>query len=478
MPLEFTAVTEVPADAEVLGVPVYDDLTLPAGAGAELDTAFLRRCGFEGRPGQAQALPADDGTSVIALGVGRAGEVDAAALRKAGAALARQTTKVATAATTLLAAAVAGGELDGAAAAVVEGAALAAYRFAGARQKPPTHALRRLAVVGADSEAVRLGDVMARATLRARDWVNEPPRTMTPRRLAEIAGELARRGRLRVQVWDEKRIEAEGLGGLAGVAAGAAEPPRLIRLAYEPRRARARIALVGKGITFDSGGLSLKPPTGMMTMKDDMGGAAAVLAAVAAAGELRLDVAVVGWVAATENMPSGTAIHPGDVLVARNGVSIEVLNTDAEGRLVLADALSLAAEEDPDAIVDIATLTGAQVVALGKGVAGVMGTDPELVSRLVAAGAAVGEPLWELPLVNDYRKQIDSEVADIKNIGRAGEAGTIIAGLFLKEFVPGRSWAHLDIAGPSWSDGDEGFLTKGGTGWGARTLLELARAWQ
>ena len=215
-----------------------------------------------------------------------------------------------------------------------------------------------------------------------------------------------------------------------------------------------------------------------MTMKSDMGGAAAVIAATIACAQLQLPVRVVGWVAATENMPSGTAIHPGDVLIARNGTSIEVLNTDAEGRLVLADALlSLAAEEAPDAIVDVATLTGGQRVALGEGVAAVMGTDPALVRRVIAAGAAAGEPAWELPLVGAYRKQLDSEVADLRNVTTKPAASSIMAGLFLKEFTGGRPWAHLDIAAPAWSDGEDGWLTKGGTGWGARTLIELVRRW-
>ena len=475
MSLELTAPPEVPADAPVLGVPVYADLSVPDGSGAELDSGFLRRCGFEGKPGQSQAVPADDGSSIIALGVGEPGAVDADVLRRAGAALARAASQVEAAATTLAVAAVD----PEAVAAVVEGAALASYRYPGSTRKPPPSFLRSLAVVGADPDVVRLGEVRARATARARDWINEPAGTMTPARLGEAAVELAEAHGLSVEVWDEDRIAAERLGGLLAVAAGAAAPPRLIRLAHEPEGAEATIALVGKGITFDSGGLSLKPANSMMTMKDDMGGGAAVLSAVAAAGELGLGVRVVGWVAATENMPGGRAQRPGDVFVARNGVSVEVLNTDAEGRLVLADALSLAGEERPDAIVDVATLTGAQVVALGKGVAGVMGNDTALVARVAAAGAAVGEPVWELPLVEDYREQLDSEVADVKNIGKAGEAGTIIAGLFLQEFVPpGTPWAHLDIAGPAWSGEHKGWLRKGGTGWAARTLLELARRWE
>jgi leucyl aminopeptidase len=292
-----------------------------------------------------------------------------------------------------------------------------------------------------------------------------------------VATEAAAETGVTVDVWDVPRITAEHLGGLLGVAAGAAEPPRMLRLVHEPPAPSQTVALVGKGITFDSGGLSLKTAAGMMTMKSDMGGAAAVIAATIAAAQLDLPVRVVCWAAATENMPSGTAIHPGDVLVARNGTSVEVLNTDAEGRLVLADALSLAAEEEPDAIVDVATLTGAQRVALGEGVAAVMGTDEALVRRVIAAGSAAGEPTWELPLVQAYRKQLDSDVADLRNVAAKPAAGSIMAGLFLKEFTAGRRWAHLDIAAPSWADSDDGWLTKGGTGWGTRTLMELLRGW-
>jgi leucyl aminopeptidase len=470
---EFVVADHVPADAEILGVPVYADLSVPEGAGAELDRAFLARSGFEGRPGQAVAIAGDDGPTVVAVGVGPSDAVDGDALRRAGAALGRQAHHVAVLATTL-GLAVPDPALI---AAVVEGIGLGGYRFAGHKKAAPERPLRQVVLVGATEADVRRGAIGVQATSRARDWVNEPPRHMTPSRLAEIATDLAEASGLTVRVWDEDTITAEGLGGLAGVAAGSAEPPRLIRLAWEPPGATRTVALVGKGITFDSGGLSLKPAAGMMTMKDDMGGAAAVIAAVAAAADLGLAVRVVGWVATTENMPSGTAIHPGDVLVARNQTTIEVLNTDAEGRLVLADGLSLAVEEDPDVVVDIATLTGAQRVALGNGVAAVMGNDDDLVARIIAAGAAAGEPAWRLPLVAAYRRHLDSDVADIKNVAATPAAGTIMAGLFLQEFVGDASWAHLDIAAPAWSESDEGWLARGGTGWGTRTLIELIRGY-
>jgi leucyl aminopeptidase len=475
--IEFRSAWDFPDEMEVLGVPVFDDLGVPEAAGVDVDEVFLRRCGFEGRPGQAQAVPAEDGSSVVALGVGPRDKVTADVVRRAGAALARAAGHAATVATTLPSAGEGVPGLSGLGAAAVEGIGLAAYRFAGIKRSSPEVHLRTVTVIGVEEADVAAGAVAVEATNRARDWVNLPPRQMTPTRLGELAAEVAGPFGVTVDVWDAARIAAERLGGLAGVAAGSHEPARLIRMAWEPAGATATVALVGKGITFDSGGLSLKSPGSMMTMKSDMGGAAAVIAAVAGAASLGLPVRVVGWVAATENMPSGTAIHPGDVLVARNGTSIEVLNTDAEGRLVLADALSLAAEEKPDAIIDVATLTGAQRVALGDGVAAVMGNDDTVVERVIAAGSAAGEPYWRLPLVPAYRSKLDSEVADLKNVASAPAAGSIMAGLFLQEFVDGRPWAHLDIAAPSWAEGDEGWLVKGGTGWGARTLIQLLAAW-
>ena len=471
----FDAAPAVPAGVPVLGVPVYSDLSTPDGAGAEIDARFLTQRRFEGRPGQAQAVLADDGTTVLALGVGPRGAVPLDDLRKAAATLARQAGDADRVATTL---ALAATDPAAAAAAVVEGFALGAYRYAGAPRRVAANGrVARLTVVGVPAAEVRRGAVVARAVCRARDWVNRPPRDLTPRELARLASAAARAAGLSVEVWDEKRIAAEKLGGLLGVSAGADERPRLIRLQHLAGRRAPTVHLVGKGITFDSGGLSLKPPASMMTMKDDMGGAAAVICATLALAELKVPVNVVCWVAATENMPSGTAIHPGDVLRARNGKTIEVLNTDAEGRLVLADALSLAVEERPDAIIDVATLTGGQRVALGDKVAAVMGTDPGLIARVVAAGEAAGEPAWELPLYAPYRKQLDSDVADIKNVSAGGAASSIIAGLFLQEFAGEGPWAHLDIAAPAWSESEDGPVTKGATGFGTRLLVELVRNW-
>jgi leucyl aminopeptidase len=275
-------------------------------------------------------------------------------------------------------------------------------------------------------------------------------------------------------VLDEHQIEAERLGGLRGVSLGATNPARLVELRYEPAGATAFLALVGKGIVFDSGGLSIKPAAAMEEMKTDMSGAAAVFAAMKAIARLGLPIKVVGITPLTENMPGGGAVRPGDVLHTRNGKTIEVLNTDAEGRLVLADGLALAVEQGPDLVVDLATLTGACMIALGTKIAGLFGTD-EAVAQVAAAAAAAGERVWPMPMPADYRKMIDSEIADMKNTGDK-YGGAITAALLLKEFAGDGAWAHLDIAGPARSGDTDGYILKGGTGFGVRTIVELARA--
>lgn len=322
--------------------------------------------------------------------------------------------------------------------------------------------------------SVERARIIASATALARDLVNEPPSVMTPSRFTEVASEVANRTGLEIRIWDEVDAKRERLGGLLGVASGSAQPPRMLRLHYVPQQGETsrRVALVGKGITFDSGGLSLKSGDGMMSMKIDMSGAAAVLASMSVFAELNVGVEVYGYMALTENLPSGTAQKPGDVLTTRNGKTIEVLNTDAEGRLVLADALSLAVEDGNDTIVDIATLTGACVVALGDEIAGIMGTSDELVAEVRRAGDNVGEAFWHLPVPKVYKKHIESEIADMKNIGKPGKAGTLSAALLLEEFVGTTAWAHLDIAGTAYTETSEGYLTRGATGFGVRTFVE------
>jgi leucyl aminopeptidase len=475
MGLTCTLDAEAPADVAVLGVPVFSGGEVPAGAGAELDGHWLSERHFEAKPGETLALPADDGTTVIAVGMGARDDVTAETLRKGAAALVRAAWHSPAVATTLVAAAP---ELDGAAAvqAVVEGAALAAYRFTRYKGDPHPCLLETFTVVAegrAAESGLQRGNRVVAAVTMARDLVNEPAGAMTPSRLADVAAEAAAGGRLELTVWDEVDIASENLGGLEGVARGSDEPARLIRLAWEPPNPRARIALVGKGITFDSGGLSIKSAEGMETMKTDMSGAAAVLATMAALPDLAPDVAVLAIVPATENMPGGHATKPGDVLKARNGKTIEVLNTDAEGRLVLADGLSLAVEAGVDAIVDLATLTGACIVALGPKIAGLMGNHEAWIDQVRTAADRAGEKVWPLPLPQEYRRSIDSEIADVKNIGSDRYGGALTAGLFLREFVGDVPWAHLDIAGPARSGDDDGYVRKGGTGWGVRTLLEL-----
>ena len=476
MPIAVTAAREVPANAAVLAVPVFAGGETPTAA-VELDANFLAARDFEGKPGQTQALLADDGTTILAVGVGERDAVDADALRRAAASAVKASWRTTNVALALLDATPADLDRGKAAQAIAEGASLAAYRFTTYKSDPKPCAIENVTVVGRGGAAMQKGIdrgvAAAAAVALARDLVNEPPGAMTPRHMEAAARDVAKATGIAVAVWDEKEIAKQKLGGLAGVAAGSDEPPRLIRLEYNPPGARGTVVLVGKGITFDSGGLSIKTGEGMMTMKCDMAGAAAVIATLSALPAFGPKVRVIGLAACTENLPSGKATKPGDVLRIRNGKTVEVLNTDAEGRLVLADALSLAAEMKPDAIIDLATLTGAVSVALGSEIAGIMGNDEALVASVEAAAERAGEPMWQLPLPKRYRKNIDSEVADIKNIGTGGRGGTIVAGLFLQEFVDGRPWVHLDIAGPAFRDSEDSYLPKGGTGFGVRTLLEL-----
>jgi leucyl aminopeptidase len=456
----------------------------------DLDRELCRRYRFTGKVGSTLVTLAP-GTHPVVVHVGCGDPLAATPdhLRRAAAAVVRATGRSGTAVFVLPASLSTDGGVAvhrRAAQATAEGAVLASYRFVSHKSEDDGGRIDHLIVAGAGidgtdlAEGVERGVRTARAGCLARDLVNEPPSSMTPRRLAEVAGvELGSTPGVALEIWDEERIAAERLGGLLGVARGSAEPPRLVRATYEPADPVEvdgrvpHVVLVGKGITFDSGGLSLKTPEGMTTMKTDMSGAAVVIAALSACADLRIPVRVTAIAPVTENMPGGRATKPGDVLTIRNGKTIEVLNTDAEGRLVLADALSLASEMRPDAIIDLATLTGACVVALGNSVAGVFGNDDDLVGRVREASARAGEETWPLPMPEEYRSHIDSDVADMKNIGKAGQAGAIAAALLLARFVDDVPWVHLDIAGPARSDEERGPLAKGGTGFGVRTLLEL-----
>ncbi len=323
---------------------------------------------------------------------------------------------------------------------------------------------------------------VATAVAYARDLVNTPPNALYPESFATSVSQRAPKN-VSVEVWDPQRLEAEGCGGIIGVGQGSARGPRMVTMTYAPKGAMASLAFVGKGITFDSGGLCLKPATGMITMKCDMGGAAAVASAVFAIAELGLPIAVTGYLCLAENMTGDLAQRPGDVVTMRGGKTVEIINTDAEGRLVMADGLALASEHQPDAIVDIATLTGACVIALGSRTFGVMGNNDDVIARALSGAAAVGEPAWPLPLPEELRCSMDSPVADIKHTGERA-AGAMIAATFLSEFIgPDTSgttlpWAHLDIAGPAYNDNTAfGYTPKGGTGAGVRTLIEFARGY-
>ena len=371
---------------------------------------------------------------------------------------------------------------------VAEGALLGAYRFAGYKTRPSTDRrdpVRTVSLgIGGDAAAKRAGraelkraTTVAGAVARARDWVNTAPNDLRPPAFADEIAAAAEKAGLDVEVLDERALRRGGYGGILAVGLGSSAPPRFVRLAYAPRGAKKRLALIGKGITFDTGGLSIKPAANMWEMKSDMSGAAAVAAATIAIAALAPKVAVTAYVPIAENMPSGTSYRPGDVVTMRDGSRVEVLNTDAEGRMILADGITRAVEDGADYLLETSTLTGGQIIALGKKVSGLMG-DEDFCARVRDVGARVGEPAWPMPLPDDVRKGMDSEVADLSQVDSGmGRAGHMLqGGVFLSHFVPeDLPWAHLDIAGPAYNAGEPtGYLPKGGTGVPVRTLIELA----
>jgi leucyl aminopeptidase len=487
--LEFS-VAAPPADrveAELLAVPIGAGRTLGPGADvvdAALDgglDAFMQEADFEGKSGQSLAVPTRQRLSAdaaVLVGVGKFEQLTADDLRRAAAAIGRRARKATSVATTLVDLADAAGiERSDAAQAVAEGFVLGSYQFVKYKGERDTNRLAKVVIVGRSSARVTAaldrGAAIADAVTWARDMVNEPSGAKSPAAFASAARTLLRGKGVSVKVLTEAEIKSQQLGGVIGVGQGSANPPRMVKATYSPSGAKGFVALVGKGVVFDSGGLSIKTSSGMETMKIDMSGAAAVLATLSVLKELGVTTKVTAYVPMVENMPSGTAIRPGDVLKIRNGKTVEVLNTDAEGRLILADGLSLATEDKPDAIVDVATLTGASIVALGDKIAGLMGNRDSWTEQVQEAADAAGEPVWELPLPSDYRKLLDSEVADLRNISTSSYGGAITAALFLAEFVDGVPWAHLDIAGPARAGSDDGYLVKGGTGFAVRTLVEL-----
>ena len=457
---------------------------LPAGT-ADL----LAQYDASGAPGEVTEVAADLGTGLARVLLLGTGDGSPAAMRQAGAALARRVKRGATCVVSVASGTSAAPPES--TRAFTEGLLLASYRFSlksaanGQAEKPPatvtllvpdggTSSLTAVAAGPPAASPVEHAVATAEAVALARDLVNTPSAAKTPEWLADRATDVAGQSALGIRVRDRDDLEAGGFGGILAVGSGSVRPPRLIELSYRPASWNTHVVLVGKGITFDSGGLSLKPNDGMKLMKTDMAGGAVVIAVMSVLAKLAAPVRVTGLVAAAENMPSGSAMRPGDVITHYGGRTVEVLNTDAEGRLVLADALAYAdATLDPDVMVDVATLTGAARIALGTKVGAMFTGDDDLAAALAVAGEASGEPLWRLPMAGDYRDALDSRVADLANIGTRdyGGAGAILAALFLREFSGGRRWAHLDIAGPARAGADDAEVTKGGTGFGTRVLL-------
>jgi leucyl aminopeptidase len=440
-------------------------------AGAVLDEVRQRR--FTGARGQECWIHTRTGSAPTILLLGRGTDADVASWYELADAVARHAARL----RVRHAAVALGARGADAAGAVAEGLALARYVFSRYLSDPPETAPLTVALAvsrddRAHRDAVRDADTFATATTLARDLANTPAADLTPRDMARVARGLTRRG-VSVRVHDQRALARLRMGGILGVGRGSEHPPCLIELAYAPRRARRRVALVGKGITFDSGGLSLKTADSMQAQKRDMAGAAVVLSVMSVLPTLRLPIEVRGYLPVAENMPSGRAMRPGDVLRACNGTTIEVLNTDAEGRLVLADALAYAARRKPDLVLDFATLTAVVRAALGPRCAAVLGTDRAAIDGLIAAARASNEMLWELPLIGEYRRDLDSRVADLKNVGE-GHAGTIVAALFLREFVAGLRWAHVDFSSTVMSEGYP-CHPKGASGFGVRTTLRFLR---
>jgi leucyl aminopeptidase len=415
------------------------------------------------------------------VGVGAKAEFDVTAVRRALGRLGSSLRRFGTVATTFALTAGARDAVD-AAQAAAEGIALGAYRFDRYRSRATDEdraEIQRIVVLGSGrtdprpvADAVKRAGVVVEAVSWARDLVNTPAGDLPPAEIAKAAQAMAREVGLPCKVWTEAQLAKGGFGGILGVGKGSANPPRLIELTYTGGGRAKPLALTGKGIAFDSGGLSIKDAAGMETMKDDMGGAASILATFRAIAQLRPKINLIAAIPCAENMPSGSAQKPGDVVRHYGGTTSEVLNTDAEGRLVLGDALAYLREKRPELIIDTATLTGACVVALGTDIAGAIGNNDALTAAVIEAGRRVGEPIWQLPLHGDYRSLIDSSVADVKNIGKR-YGGAITAAWFLAEFVGDTPWVHLDIAGPAFSENGNDLGPKGATGVPVRTLVEL-----
>ena len=478
--IRVTVADALDQEVDALVVPVFRGGIEAPGTGPTLEALGLddvpREEGFRGKLGEVLhlAAPGLPCRRVTLLGLGRMDELDDETIRRAAGTVTRELAEHAVTVATTIPLVDPGRSSIRAAA---EGVLLGAYRYTAQQTDPPAVTLREVRLIVPSSlehdavAAVQRAGIHARAQCVARDLVNTPAKDQSPEAFCQQAADAVG-DRVEVEIWDEERLRAERCGGVLAVGKSSSRPPRMLILRYRPPRAIASVALVGKGIVFDAGGLSLKRPHTIMTsMKDDMGGAAAVVGVMSAMAALDLHVEVTGICALAENMPSGEAQRPGDVFTARNGTTVEVLNTDAEGRLALADGLSYAVEQDLDAVVDIATLTGAAMHAVGNRATGAFANDDDLLEAILHAAEEAGEPTWHLPLWEDLRENLESEVADLNNLGRGDNGGATIAGLFLREFVDDVPWVHLDIAGAGWGEQARYHLPKQGTGTAVRTLL-------
>lgn len=480
--------------ADALVVNLFAGAT-PSGATAAVDgavdgqiSAAIRLGDFSGASGETLLLYAKDSIAsprVLVVGLGPRESFDSEAARRAAA---QSVNTLEGTGCTRIASILHGGgagglEVEAAAQALVEASLLAQYRFEHYRSQPKSTSLKQLTLVESDPSKLpalragaKSGQALASATAFARDLINHPGHTATPVYLATQARRLARAHGIKTRILDEKAMAKMGMGALVAVGKGSANPPRFICMEYNGHKREQPLVFVGKGITFDSGGLSLKSVSGIVSMKKDMSGAAAVFGAMQAVAELGLPRRIIGLVAAAENMPDGNAFRPGDALQTLSGKTIEILSTDAEGRLVLADALTYAQRFKPAAVIDLATLTGACVTALGHHAAGLFSNDDALCERLILAGQQTHERLWRLPLWPEYRQQIEGDIADMKNSG-GPPGGASTAAALLSEFAQDYPWAHLDIAGTASSDAHRHYLRKGGVGFGVRLLTQLARTW-
>ncbi len=470
-----TVGTSWPTEPDALAVPVRSTGPVPDSLGVDRDA--LARAGFHGAAGQTLVLPRATGPVIVAVGLGEA-PLTATTVRDAAAAFARAAQAHASLGIDLTA------DIDLAdevlAQSLVEGVLLARYRFTELKPTAVVVPLATLQLLTTDARTAAItagaavGSTTSRAAALARDLANNPPGHLTATRMGDVAVALGKRHGVEVETFDKKKLIELGCGGLLGVNAGSAEEPRMIVMTYTPSGTpTAHVALVGKGIMYDAGGISLKPSDAMhLLMKMDMAGAGACLAAMTALKDLGVTSKVTAYLMCTDNMPSGTAMGLGDVLTIRGGRTVEIKNTDAEGRLVMADALVLATELGVDAIVDIATLTGSSLQTLGTRVAAVFGNHQEMVDRAIAAADTTDEPLWQLPLEHRYRPQLDSAYADMSNMGGPFNVA-ITAALFLNEFVDGIPWAHLDIAGTMQSERDDSWRSAGATGYGTRLLIQM-----